>query len=103
VTCWDAKAYETVKVRGRDILPWVKGKIKGGGGTVIAPALKKTLERMKPGDIVVVLTDGYIYDKADAKTRDLAARIAGRSGVSIFLWTGEEVSMPGWRSVRLEA
>jgi len=103
VTCWDAEAYETVKVRGRDILPWVKGKIKGGGGTVIAPALKKTLERMKPGDIVVVLTDGYIYDKADAKTRDLAARIAGRSGVSIFLWTGEEVSMPGWRSVRLEA
>jgi len=103
VTCWDAEAYETVKVRGRDILPWVKGKIKGGGGTVIAPALKKTLERMKPGDIVVVLTDGYIYDKTDAKTRDLAARIAGRAGASIFLWTGEEVSMPGWRSVRLEA
>jgi predicted metal-dependent peptidase len=103
VTCWDAEAYETVKVRGRDILPWVKGKIKGGGGTVIAPALKKTLEKMKPGDIVVVLTDGYIYDKTDAKTRDLAARIAGRSGASIFLWTGEEVSMPGWRSIRLEA
>jgi predicted metal-dependent peptidase len=105
VTCWDAEAYETVKVRGRDILPWVKGKIKGGGGTVIAPALKKTLEKMKPGDIVVVLTDGYIYDKHEEKTRDLAVRIAGKSGasISIFLWTGEEVRMPGWRSVRLEA
>jgi predicted metal-dependent peptidase len=101
VTCWDAEAYETVKVRGRDILPWVKGKIKGGGGTVIAPALKKTLERMKPGDIVVVLTDGYIYDKTDAKTRDLMARIAARAAASVFLWTGEEVKALGWRSLKL--
>jgi len=103
VTCWDAKAYETVKVRGRDILPWVKGKIKGGGGTIIAPALKKTLERMKVGDMVVVLTDGCIYDKNDSKTRDLMARIAARAAASVFLWTEEEVKAPGWRSVRLEA
>jgi predicted metal-dependent peptidase len=103
VTCWDAEAYETVKVRGRDILPWVRGKIKGGGGTVIAPALRKTLERMKGGDMVVVLTDGYIYDKTEEKTRDLMARIAARAAASVFLWTGEEVKAPGWRSVRLEA
>ena len=102
VTAWDAEAYETVKVRGHDILPWLRGKMKGGGGTVIAPALKKTLERMRAGDMVVVLTDGYIYDIKERETKDLMARVAAKASAAIFLWTGAEVRAPGWRSLELE-
>lgn len=102
VTCWDAEAYETVQARSRaELLEKLRRAMKGGGGTVIAPALERTLERMRPMDVAVVLSDGYISDWDDEKTRELLSRVASRASKAIFLTTGEEKQHPGWVTLRL--
>ncbi|MEM2618252.1 MAG: VWA domain-containing protein [Candidatus Hadarchaeales archaeon] len=102
VTCWDAEAYETIQAGSQgELLRKLKKAMKGGGGTVIAPALRKTLERMRPQDVVVVLSDGYIYDWDEAETRALLRKVASRAAKAIFLTTGEEKGHPGWITLRL--
>jgi len=100
VICWDGEAYEPIKLRGRSVEP-LRGRMRGGGGTVIRPALERTLRQMRPLDMVVVLTDGHIYDWDMPDTKSLLSRVAARASVSVLLWTDREVSHPRWRSLRL--
>jgi len=57
---WDARAYEPFEVRGYEDLS--KVKIRGGGGTVIAPALRAAEKLMRPTTKIVILSDWEIYD-----------------------------------------
>jgi predicted metal-dependent peptidase len=57
---WDADAYEPIRIRhGRDVK---KVKLRGGGGTVIFPALKLAEKYMKPSTRIVILSDWDIAD-----------------------------------------
>jgi len=56
---------------------------------------------MRPLDMVVVLTDGHIYDWDMPDTQGLLSKVAARASVSVLLWTDREVSHPRWRSLRL--
>jgi predicted metal-dependent peptidase len=99
--CWDAEAYEAVRVeRPGDVLSRLRPY--GGGGTVIAPALRKTLEEMRLRDIVVVLTDGEIYDMSSDETVRLFGEVGSRASVAVFCSTHREHDIPGWHFVKVE-
>jgi len=100
VICWDAEAYEPVKLPNRSVEP-LKGKMKGGGGTVIRPALKKTLEQMRPLDMVAILSDFEILDWDEPEVQELLSKVAARASVAVLLSTYKEVSHPRWRFLRL--
>lgn len=102
VICWDAEAYETIPVRNKtDVLNTVAKKIQGGGGTVIAPVLRRVLSEMMKKDIVVVVTDGYIYDLNNHQTKSLLDEVAKRSSTAIVCSHTKDVSIVGWRSIKL--
>lgn len=102
VICWDGQAYETIKCRGRqDLLEKLRRAMKGGGGTVIAPALERLLREMRPWDVVVILSDGEIYDWDQPATRTLLTRCAQKAAKAIFLTTFKMREHPGWISLQL--
>ncbi|MFP3209532.1 MAG: VWA-like domain-containing protein [Nitrososphaeria archaeon] len=99
VVFWDA-AVQGIEVyrRGR---PLPTGK--GGGGTVVRPALEEVAKRMHYGDVVVVLSDFEISDAEEPEVVRLAREVARRAGVAVAATVG--VSPPaewGWRTVRVE-
>jgi len=100
VICWDAYAYEILQAKNKNqVISIVMKKIRGGGGTEISKALEKTLKNMKKGDIVIVLTDGEIYDmkKAEKLFRDVSVK----SSKAIFVSTCREHKIPGWTFIKI--
>lgn len=45
------------------VKPGVVPRVKGGGGTVISPALELVYSKARYGDVVVVLSDGFVADE----------------------------------------
>jgi len=81
VVPWDADVYEAMEVTDPEQVAFeVAKKMKGGGGTVIKPVLKWLVERLGETDLVVIFTDGFIFDlddKPDPETVSLLKRILG--------------------------
>jgi len=101
--CWDAEAYQIVRAQSRsEVISKVLRNLRGGGGTVVAPVLKKTLSNMRPRDLVAVFTDGEIYDLEDEDTKQLFSAVASKAGVAVLVSTHREVEIPMWRFVKLE-
>jgi predicted metal-dependent peptidase len=94
---WDAEVYEPLVMKSKNDIHRIKTKIKGGGGTVIHPALQFTVKNMKPRDIVVVLTDGHMYDLNEDITQGLFADIAHKASVAVLCSTSAKVEIPNWR------
>jgi len=102
VRAWDAEAYEEIRAESqREVVSKVAKRLKGGGGTVIKPALERTLELMRPKDIVVILTDGEIWDIDEAETRRLFSEVASKSSVSILASTHRTLEIPMWHFVKV--
>jgi predicted metal-dependent peptidase len=92
---WDTNAYE-------DTLEHVKLtlQVKGGGGTVITPALRLLLKNMKRNDIIVILTDGLIGDIDEPETQRMLEEAASKSASAVFASTVELPELPSrWRKV----
>ena len=58
------------------------------GGTEIRDALKKVTEVMESEDIVVIFTDGYIFDADTEEVKSLADIIASNVYAAIYIYTG---------------
>ena len=101
VVLWDAESYGVIEAKNRnEVLNRVLTGVKGGGGTVIAPALRTTLERMQYRDNVVVLSDFDIYDLEEPETRRLLSSVAAKSGVAVLVSSRREVDIQGWRFIK---
>jgi hypothetical protein len=102
---WDAETYPAVELTKVVDLGYAikKGEIKGGGGTVIAPVLEEVLNAMKRQDIVVVLTDGAIYDLSIQEAQNLLLKVAAKSSCAIFGTMDTGVTIPRkWRKVAIK-
>lgn len=67
---WDTEVKTEYNIKGR----FDKNiKFKGGGGTVFYPVIINYVNKIKPTDIMVVLTDGYWFD--EEKSCDVIKRI----------------------------
>jgi len=105
VISWDAEAYEEVDAnKPADVIYKISRRMRGGGGTIIAPVLKKTLAKMKPQDIVVVFTDGEIYDINEEETNTLMHDVAYKASAAVFAVTHKEHTdkFPKWIHIRVK-
>ncbi len=98
---WDADVQGVFELRSeRDVR---KVRVRGGGGTVIAPALRRALKMMRGGDIVVILSDWEIYDARSRETQRLLAEVARRSSAAFAVSTYAEPVVPsGYRRLKIE-
>jgi predicted metal-dependent peptidase len=99
VIAWDAEAYEPIKARTpSEVAKVVAKKMKGGGGTVIAPALRKALATMEYGSTIIILTDGDIDDKNSKEVSDLCIRLSRKASAAVIGYTLNKFSPPGFKS-----
>jgi hypothetical protein len=59
---WDATVYDPIELRGMSDIQKLKTSIKGGGGTMIYPALKLVDEKFSSYDMFIIFSDWYIGD-----------------------------------------
>ncbi len=103
VVPWDVNTYTEVKAsNSRQMVNKLKDMLKGGGGTVIAPALQKVLDLMKPTDIVVVLTDGDIFDVDKEETDFLFSSVAHKATTAVICSTHTLPEVQGWETIKIE-
>jgi len=99
---WDAIASDPFFARNpREVIKASK-QARGGGGTVIGPALEKTLQEMRHGDVVIVFTDGYIYDLDNPDTKQEFEKVLRKSSVGVFATTGQLLNSGGWVNIKIK-
>jgi predicted metal-dependent peptidase len=99
---WDGEAYEVLKAsRPADVARKVAPRMRGGGGTVIAPALRNVFSLMNPGDAVIVLTDGDIFDAGSEETKQLFRKVSAKAGFAMIGYTHTPVDAPGFATTRV--
>ena len=99
----DARAYDIIEAKTRnEVITKVLKNLRGGGGTKIHGALKKTLENMRFRDAITVFTDGDIYDIDLFEVKQLLSNIASKASIAILVSTHRELNVPGWRFIKLE-
>jgi len=57
---WDATVYEPIAINSPSDVRRIK--LRGGGGTVIGPALELVDRKFSNSDIIIILSDWHIYD-----------------------------------------
>ncbi|MEW6726346.1 DUF2201 family putative metallopeptidase [Desulforudis sp. 1088] len=99
---WDARVYPVVEVRtpSQARLKIPKG-LRGGGGTVLKPALLEASRMVRLQDIVVVFSDGHIWDDRDAATLDIYRRLARRAARMVFVTTDKLPDLPRTRVIEM--
>jgi len=93
---WDATAYEAIEVRGTEDVK--KVRLRGGGGTVIAPALRAAERYMKPTTRVVIFSDWEVFDLKDGFVQEWLKRRRHQ----IIAVTTNRAPPPFLRSVKID-
>jgi len=103
--CWDAEAYDVIEARSpSEVIRKIAGRIRGYGGTMIKPCLKKTLKLMRNGDIVVILSDFEIFDWDDEEVERLMKQIRVKASTAILVSTYRvPEDTRGWRMIKIES
>lgn len=74
-------------------------KPQGGGGTVILPLAKELVKVVRSTDVVVVVTDGHIYDINNPEVAEQLVRIASRAAKVIILTFHAKPDVRGWEVI----
>ncbi|RLF12938.1 MAG: hypothetical protein DRJ69_00120 [Thermoprotei archaeon] len=99
---WDAEAYEVLKAENpQQVARRVAPMMRGGGGTVILPVLKKVHRFMNHGDAVIVLTDGEISDAEKSETLEWFRRVSAKAGFAMIGYACRPVVAPGFATCHL--
>ncbi|MEM1596189.1 MAG: VWA domain-containing protein [Desulfurococcaceae archaeon] len=64
------------------------------GGTEISPALDKVLPTITKNDLVVIMTDGYIFDIDNEETQKKLAELAKKSARTLFVTVSAVPKLP---------
>jgi len=87
---WDATVYEETVYKTPADLRKIREHLKGGGGTVIRPALEYVKKRMSPGDVLIIASDWMIDDIDSEETRKILRELTNKSLATALLTTGKE-------------
>jgi predicted metal-dependent peptidase len=100
---WDADAFEVLKAeRPADVARKIARKMRGGGGTVCLPVLKKVHRLMKGGDAVIMLSDGDIADENNTETQEWFRKVSAKAGFSMIGYTHKPVTAPGFATANID-
>jgi len=101
--CWDTEVYGPVHAKTKEeVITKIQNNIKGGGGTQIGKAVYRVEKLMKPRDIVIVFTDGYIGDIKTGSVNNIMSKIASKASATIFCTTGQEHEIEKWETIKIE-
>jgi len=75
---WDAQAYSPIVMKSHRDIERVRVGLKGGGGTVIRPALELVDREYSDAEQVVILSDWWIGDLNSPETERLLKKYAER-------------------------
>jgi len=99
---WDTKPKGIIKIRTLEDIDGIK--IRGRGGTVIASTLKFLLRRIRSGDVVLILTDGRIYDISKKKTKVMLWRLARCVDRIVCVTTSRKIRHPAiFRNIKVNS
>ena len=102
VNYWDAAVYENIRAnKPQEVISQVATHIKGRGGTVIKPALEYMLRDMTNHSVLIIFTDGFIYDVG--KVGGLMRELGSRASSAIYVSTHTIHNFEGWRSIKITA
>jgi hypothetical protein len=76
-------------------------RLRGWGGTEIYPWLERVNKTMKMRDLVVVMSDGQIWDIDYQRTQELLRKVASKASVAIFVTTHTEPKLEGWQIIKI--
>lgn len=97
---WDAAVYPEIKVHTPgQVQARVHSGLRGGGGTVLAPALGHLQRRMRTQDVVVIISDGQIGDLKNAETQRLYQTVSRKAAGLIFLTSDRRPDLPHTRII----
>ena len=99
VVPWDAKPAGIYRIRSEDQLK--KLYVRGGGGTVIGPTLRLVAPKIRRGDLVIILTDGIIFDMRRREVSRLLEDIGRRAHKIICLTTSRGLKHPLVKNIYL--
>lgn len=99
---WDAGSYEVLEARNKSqVMEKVGKKLEGGGGTKIIPPLEKVQEEMTSGDVVSVMTDGFIFDADENRAKELFDNVNSMSSSCFICTTEDDVNVTGWKCLNI--
>jgi transcription elongation factor Elf1 len=99
---WDADVYESVRIsKAGDVMNKFASSLRGWGGTEIYPWLERVNKTMKMRDLVVVMSDGQIWDIDYQRTQELLRKVASKASVAIFVTTHTEPKLEGWQIIKI--
>jgi predicted metal-dependent peptidase len=75
---WDARAYDPIEVRSIGDIERLRVQMRGGGGTVIYPALELLDKRYSDAAKIVIFSDWDVYDLNITETQNLLRKYASR-------------------------
>jgi predicted metal-dependent peptidase len=73
---WDATVYDPIELRGMNDIQKLKTSIKGGGGTMIYPALKLVDQKFSDYDMFIIFSDWYIGDISTDEVQNILRKYA---------------------------
>lgn len=95
---WDVEPKSIIRVSSMGDI--VGLKVKGFGGTRIEKTLRTVARRIRHGDIIVILTDGYIGDVSKTSVKRLFYIIRRRAKKIICVTTGKAIPYPIVHNIR---
>lgn len=99
---WDAQVYRSIRASAYNIKDSALRCLRGGGGTVLQPALRQLHHEIRHQDMVLILSDGYISDITAKDTLDLYRKVARRAAGMIFVTTGNKPRLPHTKIIAID-
>lgn len=100
---WDTIVYPMTELNKPKDIELAAKNMRGGGGTIIFPVLKTTFKLMKLGDMVIILTDGCIFDIDNPDTKELFKKVGQKSIIAIFATIQVQIDLPlKWKRIKIE-
>jgi predicted metal-dependent peptidase len=99
VIAWDTEVKDEFELLNPEDVRRLK--FKGGGGTLIKEVLKNVAPRFDYHDVVIILTDGHIFDLEDGGVQYLLNQLGGKASAAVWGTKDVKYEVTPWINVKI--
>jgi predicted metal-dependent peptidase len=99
VIAWDTEVKDEFELLNPEDVRRLK--FKGGGGTLIKEVLKNVAPRFDYHDVVIILTDGHIFDLEDGGVQYLLNQLGGKASAAVWGTKDVKYEVTPWINVEI--
>jgi predicted metal-dependent peptidase len=99
VIAWDTEVKDEFELLNPEDVRRLK--FKGGGGTLIKEVLKNVAPRFDYHDVVIILTDGHIFDLEDGGVQYLLNQLGGKASAAVWGTKDVKYEATPWINVEI--